>query len=181
MNPSIKIGLVSAAISLLFSLGIATSGNYSILFSGKMMLISFILSMAILIILGRLWLRDPERGTLTYGEALKGLFIASVVGGFLSMVGGILMFQNNEKVETAFQEYVIRTQESSLKMGMKIGGASEAAIEEKLAELRDDIASGEIETPEYAFSFAQLPLNLLTMMLMSLVYSLIAAIFVKKT
>lgn len=180
MNKVLKLGLILGAIGALTSIVMTTFFEPKTFFSGKSMIISLVISMAILVILGRMYLRDPETGTLSYGEALKNLFLASIIGALINLTVTTLLYQNNTEMKEAFQTYAIDAQESGLKLGMSLAGASESKINEEVEILRDKIDSGEVPLPDYPFTFSGLPMNMLNQIIFSLIMSLIAAIFVKK-
>lgn len=180
MKKAIKIGLVIGVISIIISLFITKVISAEIMFSAKSILISMLTTIVLLVVLGKLWLFDDERVSLSYGEALKELFVASMVAGIVSLVASVALYQNDEAMQDAFHKYSISTQESSFAMGMKMAGASEIRIEEELEQLREKRASGEMPPQDYPMSWSNIPMNLFMQIFMSLIYALIAAIFVKK-
>jgi uncharacterized membrane protein YeaQ/YmgE (transglycosylase-associated protein family) len=180
MNNVLKLGLIIGLVSTLLSVIISSFFDPSLYFSGTSILISFALGMIILIVLGRKFLRDPETGTLSYGEALKNLFLASIIGAVVSLVASTALYQNDTRMQEAFQDYAYSAQETGLRMGLSLAGASEAKITEEIDALHDKIDRGEIDMPEYPFTFSKLPLNLFNQVIFSLITALIAGIFVKK-
>ena len=90
------------------------------------------------------------------------------------------MYSDNEDMEAAFVEYSHESQISAKRTGMKFGGASESAIEIEVDKLKDQIESGEISLPQYPYTWAQLPMNILVGGVVGLLIALLAAIFVKQ-
>ena len=125
-------------------------------------------------------LRPKDYEGLTYGEALKYLFVALMISFTIGQVTSVLLYGNNDKVKTAFEEYAVNAQIAGTKLGMGLAGASEDKIEEAVEEIKDKIESGEIPLPEYPFKWSSLPINILTSAFMGLLFSFIAAIFVKQ-
>lgn len=180
MNNVLKLGLVIGVVGILSSVIMSNFFDPSVYFSGTSILVSLAIGMILLIVLGRKFLRDPETGTLSYGEALKNLFLASIIGALISLVASTALYQNDTRMQEAYQDYVYKAQETGLRMGMKIAGASEAKITEEIDALHDKIDRGEIELPDYPFTFSNLPLNFFNQIIFSLITALIAGIFVKK-
>ena len=150
------------------------------MFSWKYSLISILLSAVLLVYLGRRLLRD-EQGLLSYGEAVKYLFVAYLIAMGTGLVFNIVVHGKNEQMAQHFQEYSMVSQEAGIKLGVKVAGGSEARAQEEIELMREKYASGELEMPKYPFSFTQLPLMFFTSTIMSLFLSLFLALFVRKT
>jgi len=119
-------------------------------------------------------------GTLSYGEAVKNLFLSLLISLVIGHVAGVLLFGNDQELNTAYKEYTITASETGVRWGAGIAGASEAEIEEQVAQVREQYESGELTMPEAPYSLSQLPMNLLIGAVMMLILSLILSIFVKK-
>lgn len=180
MNKVIKIGVTLGIVGLIISMVLMKLVSPGIIFTGTTMVASMLIFLILLILLGRYWLYDDNITSLTYGEALKYLFIASLIAGVISVVSSTILYQNDQSIIAAFDEYAISSQETGLRMGMKMAGASESQINEELDKLADQRESGEIPIAEYPFQFSKIPINIFMQIIMSLMYALIAAIFVKK-
>ena len=182
MINALKLGGIYAVVSIVLSIIYPMIMGLEQMFDWKFMLASFVIGLIIMIVLGRKMLRPSEGDdTLYYGEALKYLFVATLLGTAVSSVVSIARYNGDEKVEEAFVQYTMDAQEAGVRMGAKLAGKSEEEIEADLDEMREAVESGEIPTPDNPFTWAALPMTLLSTIFSSLVFSLIAAIFVKKT
>ena len=150
------------------------------IFSGSYTWGSIGVSLVILVLLGRHYLRPKDYQGLTYGEALKYLFVSVFLYYTVSQVTSILFYGNSSEIKEAFNEYAVDSQISARKMGMKIAGADGIRIENDIEEFKEQIESGEIPLPDYPFSWSNLPMNILMSSIMGLIFSMIAAIFVKQ-
>jgi len=128
----------------------------------------------------RQFFRDPEDGTLSYGEAVKNLFLSLLIGFGVSMLASALIFGNDQELNTAYKEHSIQAGETGARMGAKMMGASEAEIEQAVETIREQYENGEVAIPEAPYAFSNLPMNLLVSAVMSIILALILAIFVKK-
>ncbi len=88
---------------------------------------------------------------LTYGEALKYLFVSVFLYYSVSQVTTILFYGNSSEIKEAFIEYAVDSQISARKMVMKIAGADDIRIENDIEEFKEQIESGEIPLPDYPF------------------------------
>ena len=179
MNNALKLGLILAAFSVAVTLLVYLIDT-DILFNWKFQLIMFIANIIVVIALGRKFLRPKDYVGLSYGEALKYLFVAFLISTTISQVAGIALFSNNESVKTAYTEYSEKSAMTGATLGMRLGGASESEIEMKKEEIKDQIESGEIPTAPYPYEWSFLPLSLLSGIFGALIMSLIFAIFVKQ-
>ena len=180
MKNAIKLGLIMAAVSIVSSVIITTLIDAETIFSATYLWSSMGISLIILIILGRYMLRPKDYQGLSYGEALKYLFVSCLVYYSIAQIATIALYNNNAKIEEAYYNYVYETQLSGLEMGMRFAGAEDIEIENEIEEMKEKIDSGEIPLPDYPYTWASLPMNFLISIIFSLIYALIAAIFVKK-
>lgn len=146
-------------------------------FTWKNLLLVMVISLIVLIVLGRKFLRTEDFPSLGYGEALKYLFPAVILGTVISTVAGILMYQNNEEIKEAFMDFQVQNSEASFRWGLEMGGADEATIEIETEKRREEVIA-QAESA-YPFRFSNLPLTLLGTIFNGLIYALLASIFVK--
>ncbi len=179
MKKAIQLGIILSIISLVSTLCIESFLSIDFLFSWKTIGLSLLISLLALILLGRLMLRNEDNPSLSYGEALKYLFVASIVSGIIGQVVMIARHSQNEEMKEAFTDYAINSQLTGVRMGMQMAGADESTIEDNIEEMKIAIDNGESQLPDYPFTLANLPLNILNSSFMSLILSLIGAIFVK--
>ena len=168
-----------AAISVVVSL-IIFFVNYEILFDWKFSLIIFVINLFIVIALGRKFLRPTDYVGLSYGEALKYLFVAFMISGTIGSVFQVVMFGGNEQFKTDYIQYSKDASISSLEWGLNLAGQSEAEIEMAVDKMKDQMESGEIPEPAFPYQWSYLPMMLLGIIVYSLLISLIVAIFVKQ-
>lgn len=180
MNNIVKLGLILASISIVTMLLSKYVLGYDFMFSWKNMLTSYVLTGAACIILGRKYFRDPEDGTLGYGQAVKNLFLSFLLGTLISMIVAATLFGNDQELNQAYKEYSISAAEAGIRWGAELGGASEAQVQEELDKVREQYESGESMVPEAPYAFSQLPMNFLISAVMNIILSLILAIFIKK-
>lgn len=180
MNNSIKLGLILTAVGVISLLLFRFVLGAELLFSGKQIFASFSIMAIILIVGGRKLLRDPEVGRLSYGAAVKGLFIALMVSSILTLVFGVLLLGNDQALKEAYEEYQIKSQDNALDWGMKLAGASDAEREDMIAQNAEKRAKGEVMMPSYPYSWSMIPMNLAMSALMHLFFSLLLALFVKE-
>lgn len=179
MKNALKLGLIMAAISTIIAFIIYLT-DYSIMFDWKFSVILLVVNLAIVVVLGRKLLRPTDYVGLSYGEALKYLFVAFIISGVVGSVLQVAVFGNNEQFKTDFIEYSQDAQLTGFKWGMGIAGQSEAEIEMAVEKMKDEMESGEIPEPTFPYSWSNLPLMLLGSMFSALIMSLIVAIFVKQ-
>jgi len=180
MNNIVRLGLILGAISVVSQLLYKFVLGYDFMFSWKSQITTIVLTAAVSIILGRKFFRDPEDGTLGYGEAVKNLFLSMLLGLMIGSVTAALLFGNDQELNVAYKEYSITAAENGIRWGAELGGASEAKIEEEVAKVREQYENGEAMVPEAPFAFSQLPLSILIGAVWQLIIALILAIFVKK-
>ena len=178
MKQAVKLGLIYAAVSIVISLCIYLI-DPTLMFTWKLSAVSTIVSVALIVILGRRLLRD-EQGLLSYGEAVKYIFVAYLIALAIGSLFNVAMYGSNEQMKQEFEQYIIKSQETGIKMGMKMVGESEARAQEEIEQMKEKYANGELEMPHYAFSASQLPMMFLTSSIISLFMSLILALFVRK-
>lgn len=181
MKNALKLGVVMSLISVTSSLISTNLIDATTIFSSSYLWGSMGITLILLILLGRRFLRPKDYQGLSYGEALKYLFVASIIYYSVSQIVTILIYGNNTKVEEAFNDYAVSSQIAGLKLGMKMAGADDIRIENEVEELKEKIESGEIPLADYPFTWSSLPMNILMSMIFGLIFSLIAAIFVKQT
>ena len=177
MNNSIKLGVILGVISAVLTIIMGSVLSPHFFFSGKSVLISSLISILVLIFLGRIFLRkDVEQ--LSYGEALKWLFLAYIVSSVISLVVTTAMYQNNTEMQVAFEDYIVRTQELTVRKVMQLTGESEEEIQLALDKIKDEMESQDL-SKQYPFKFSKLPINMFNSAIFGIIMSLIAAIFVK--
>jgi len=181
MNNALKLGGIIGVISVLFTVVLPLVVGFDTIFSSTWSIAISLIYLVILILLGIKMFRpaNPDE-PLSYGEALKNLFVAMFVGSVIGLIGSTLVLGNNEDAKIAFQDYTMEAQKTGMELGMSIAGKSEEEIEIEKEKLQDRIDSGEIEKPDYPFSFSMLPMNLISNALMALIFSLIGGIFVRR-
>ena len=180
MKNALKLGGAIALVGIIIALITLNIWDFETMLNWKFLLISTLISFTITVFLGRYFLRPKDYVGLSYGEALKYIFLAFLVSSLISQVFSIVMYGDNEEMEAAFVEYSHETQISAVRTGMKFGGAKESAIEIEVDKLKDQIESGEIPPPDYPYTWARLPMNILVGGAIGLLVSLLAAIFVKQ-
>ena len=179
MKEAVKLGLIYGLASIISTL-ITMSISKTFMFSGKAMLISLVLSAVVLIGGGRYFLRKIEDIDLSYGVAVKYLFVASIIGSIAGFVFTAGMYGDNEDLKVGFKEYQMSIMESSMTMAAKMTGASEGKIEEMKEEIKEKIDNGEIDLDaQYPFQWSKWPTNLGMSLILSLIFVLIFANFVK--
>lgn len=177
MNNILKVGLLYGLFGILPSL-IFPLIDKSLMFKGAFTWGSLILGIVILVFAGRKYFRDEEVGMLSYGAAMKNLLLASLIGMLLSTVFGIARFSNDAETKALFMEHSISSSEGALRWTLDLAGVDKAEIEDAV-----DLAKEEIEKTAddaYPFSWSKLPINLISVIVMSLILALIAAIFVRE-
>lgn len=178
MKNSLKLGLILALIITLYSLLIKTLMPLDFLFSGKNILITYGLLVVLLVFGGRKILRSAA-DSLDYGEALKWLFFASFIAMTISTTIDTFLYRNNGEMKVAFDDFIVRTQDATMRTTLKMTGASEEQIELQLENLHESMENKELTKQDYPFSFGKLPLNIFSGAISALILSLISAIFVK--
>ena len=178
MNQVVKLGLFYAALSILISLTISLI-NPELLFSGTSSLVLMAVSILMLILGGRYFLRSSDQD-LPYGTAVKYLFIASLIGTVCILIYTTIAYGNNENMETMYRDYSIRSAEKGIELSINLVGGSEADLQQAKDEYHEKLENGEVSIPSYPYSLSALPLTFLMSAFIGLIYSLIAAIFVKK-
>jgi len=183
MKNALKVGGIIGLVSLLFTIVAPMIIGFNNMFSSSWMFGVSLLYLILLAVLGRKMFRpaDPNE-PLSYGESLKHLFVAMFVGSMIGLIGGTLVLGNNEEAKIAFQEYTEAAQKTGLEWGMSMTGKSEEEIEVELEKMQDKIDSGEIAAPkaDYPYSFSMLPMNIFSGVFTSLIFSLIAGLFVRR-
>jgi len=167
------IGVVSIILGLIVKFGFGIETMLSPTYIGFTMLFGIVF----LIVLGRKFLRTDEFPSLNYGEALKYLFPAGLLGYLISILFSTALYQNDTQMKTAFTEYTINVAQTSLEWGLKVAGADEATIaleKEKVAEQTRADAD-----KNYPFQFSKVPFNMLNGLIGALINGLIASIFVR--
>lgn len=180
MNNTIKLGLILAAIGLITTLLYRYVIGFDFMFSWKSGLVSFAISIVITIILARKMLRDPEGERLGYGEAVKKLFIAYLISTSIGALAGAALFSNDQELKETFTELNINAQETGIRMGASLTGASEADIEVEVEKYREGVASGEVQLPPYQYAWSNLPLALFSSAVVSIFLALILALFIRE-
>jgi len=180
MNNILKIAGALLAYSLVTTVLIRFVLGADFLFSGLVMSLGFIVPIVIMILLGRKILRGGH-SKLSYGEALKDLFIASLLSSVVGLAIATAVFQNDKEVEIAFSKYQDSAASLGADWGGKLGGLSEAEIEINKEKLSEDRKEGKGGIGQgYVYSWSMFPLNLINIVIFSLVFALITSIFVKE-
>jgi len=180
MNNTVKLGLILAAIGIVTQSLYKFVLGYDFLFSWKPMLITFVINVVITVIIARKLFRDPEEGRLGYGQAVKKLFLAYLIGTVITQIFSIAIFANDNEMKVAFEEYTITSQEAGVRMAASLTGVSEADVAAQLQRLEEQRESGEIPAPTYPYIWSQLPLGIFMGAVIAIFMALILAIFVKE-
>ena len=180
MKNSVILGLIIAGLGIITTLLYRFVIGYEFMFSMKSVGISLLLTLVIVIFLGRKLLRDPEEGRLGYGQAVKKLFVAFMVSSVVSIIFTTMLFGNDQEMKNAFSNHEIEIQENAARLGASMAGQTEAEQEEAVERLREARESGEIKPGSYPYSWKQFPISLLSAAVMYLLVSLLLALFVRE-
>ena len=178
MNRVIKLGLFYAAYAISISLVLFLI-DPQLLFTGTTSLVLMIVSLLVLILAGRYFLRNAEED-LSYGTAVKFLFMGVIIGNVCIHIYTMAVYGGNEEMEAMYEEYSIRSAEKGMELSINLVGGSEADLQQAKDEYHEKLESGEMSIPNYPYSLSALPLTFLMSAFIGLIYSLIAAILVKK-
>ena len=148
-------------------------------FGGTSLFITFLLSILVMVVLGRKYLRNSDY-LLNFGEALKGLFIGTLLATVLSMFVTVAIYNGDAVYQEKFNKVQIENSIGAMGFGMKVAGMSEEDIALEKEEFRAKIESGEEKVQEFPMTWSNLPMLLLTSIISVLIYSLLASIFVKQ-
>ncbi len=179
MKNTLKIaGILTLFSAIIFLIPVIT-GNLGFLLNWWILLVLFIGTIIILIGAGRKFLRNGHV-PVTYGSALKDLFIAMLISSILTLVVSVLVYNNNDEMRQAHYDFSVEAAIGSLETFMGWAGESESAIEiEKDKFLNDEKGLQDIKD-NYPYTWSMMPMALLNSIVMGLIYCLIAAIFVKE-
>ncbi len=177
MKTILKIGLALGTINILMTLIIKFGLSPETMFSGWYMGLSFFLSIIILILVGRKFLRTNEHPELSYGESLRYIFPAAFLGFLISTVFSIFLYQNDVEMKATVLDLNLKAAEVGYTFGAQIGGSDEADIAVALEDVKQDVIDNADE--QYSFQWSKLPFNSLTGLIVSLINALIASIFIK--
>ena len=177
MNNILKVGLIYGAFGILLTL-IINLIDKSLMLKGAVMWGSVLLGIIILIFAGRKYFRDKEVGMLSYGAAMKKLLLASIIGMLLGQVYSTVVYSNDADMKILFKEYSLNISENTLRWAMELAGANEAEIADMVDKAKEDIEKK--ADSSYPYSWAQMPTNLITAVVMSLFLAFITAIFVRE-
>ena len=83
-------------------------------------------------------------------------------------------------MEMMYGEYSIRGAEKGMELSINLVGGIEDDLQQAKDEYHEKLEKGEVSIPNYPYSLSALPLTFLMSAFIGLIYSLIAAIFVKK-
>ena len=108
------------------------------------------------------------------------MFIAYLISTVIGVFTGAALFSKDEDMKEAFTELQIQSQETGIRLGASIAGASEADIEVEIEQLRDRIESGETQLPTYQYAWSNLPMALFSSAIMSIFFALLLALFVRE-
>ena len=180
MNKLIQFTLAYAAYSIIISLVfLYTKPELMFGFSWATGVI-LVGGLVVLIVLGRHFLRGDEDSFLSYGAAVKKLFIGGVIAALISAIVTTGLFSNNTELKEQFDDIQIETSTSTMKWGMEMAGASEADVQNAIDEYMEQIESGEQKLQPYPYGWDRIPFMLATSAFMGLLYSLIAARWVRE-
>lgn len=179
MNNILKVGLIYAAFSIVVTFAISVIDK-SLLFKGSITWGMLFVGIAILVFAGRKYFRNEEEGILSYGEAVKKLLLACIIGFTVAQLFSTARFSNDTEMKTLFNEYTIEVTESMMRMTMGMTGMDEVEIEDQISQAKEEIEKREAESSSYPFSWSKLPLTLVMSIVYSLIFALIAAIFVRE-
>ncbi len=181
MKKAVIIGLALGLIGTVLNFLATTILGYAAVLSSWMILFSVLFTLGLLIWLGRKYFRPQDGdGTLYYGEALKYLFVATLVSGLVSTITGVAMYSSNDEFKTEYEAYSVRGGEKAIEMAMGITGASEEEIALEKEKAREELMAREAKNSSYPYTVTRIPMMFLMAAFIGLVLSLIAAIFVKK-
>ena len=181
MNNILKLGGILGLLSIVSQVLYRYVLGYDFMFSWKAMVVGLVLMLVLTIVLGKKYFRDPEDGTLGYGDAVKNLFLSYLLSFVIGMVGAALLFGSDPEVGQAFKDYTISATESMTRSIGEMSGQSEADIDASIETLKEQYESGEVYMPDNPYSFSTLPMNLLSGAIYSIIMALILAIFIKKS
>lgn len=177
MKQILIIGGIIGAVNILIGLIVKFGFGIETMLSTAYLGFSFVFAIVLLIVLGRKFLRTDEFPSLNYGEALKYLVPAGLLGYLLSILFTTVLYQNDAQMKKAFTEYTVNVAQTSLEWGLKVGGADEATIAlEKEKAAKQTRADAD---KNYPFQFSKIPFNILNGLIGSLFNGLIASIFVR--
>jgi len=180
MNRIVKFSAGYAIYSLIFSVSILLIKPELMFSLSWANLAMLVLGVFVTIYLGRFFLRGAEDSYLSYGAAVKELFIGIVIATLLSTTVIASIFSNNESLKMKYKDSTIETTIATTKWGMSLGGASDATIEEAVSDIMDQIESGELELAPYPYSWARIPFNFGISLIGGILLSLIAARWVRE-
>lgn len=179
MNNILKVAGIYALFSIAFAF-IVTLIDKSLIFAGSVTWSIILVGIIVLIVAGRKYFRDPEDGFLSYGEAFKKLLLACVISTLIVQVVSNLRFGNDSEMKQLYKTYMMKTSESAMRMTLNLGQVDAIEIEAAVEKAMQDIEQKEKENSSYPYTWAKLPLTLLIGFFYSLLFSLIAAIFVRQ-
>lgn len=178
MKQIFTIGGIIAVVNLVIVF-IAKMMGGELIFSPAYMVVGLILPILLLVILGRKFLRTDEFPSLNYGEALKYLFPASLIGTVITLIFSTAMFQNDQKMKEAFTDYTIRAAETGFEFGVKMAGGDVDETKFAIEKEKMIATAKEDADKNYAYQWSKLPVNILGGIFSALILSLIASIFVR--
>lgn len=180
MNKIVQFSLAYAAYSILISLIFLYTKPelmFGLSWATGAILIGGIL---VLIFLGRYFLRGDEDSFLSYGAAVKKLFVGSVIAALISAIVTTALFSNNTELRQKFKDIQIETTISTMKWGAEMAGASEAEAQNMVDDYMEQIESGEQELQPYPYDWGRIPIMLAVSAFTALLTSLIAARWVRE-
>lgn len=180
MRKALILGGIIAGVSILQSLIMRFFMDSSLLFSGKQMAFSMLLTLVILIIGGRKLLRHPEKGGLSYGEAVKGLFIALMFSLILTLPVTVVLFGNDDQLREAYTEMQESSGEAALALGMKAAGLSDIEVEAEIERINAEKIDVGVPESTYPFTWSMVPLNIASSGIFYLFIALVVAFGVRE-
>lgn len=180
MRNALILGGIIGGISIIQSLIMRFAMDSTLIFSGKQIVFSTLLTFIILFVGGRKLLRDPEKGELSYGEAVKGLYIALMFSSILILPSTILLFGNDHQLKEAHSDMQERSTEATLSLGMKAAGLSDVEIESEIERIKAENIKTGVQEPPYPFSWSMAPFNIAMSGVMYLFIALLGALGVRE-
>lgn len=178
MKEALKLGVILGAANAVLTIMVHLV-NKELFFQPKFSLIILAINIGLLVFLGRKILRNPD-DILSYGSAVKYLFVGVLVSSVITTVLSTILYSNNESMIEAFEDYTRSSGEWGVKLANDMSGGSEADLQIAIEEFNKKYDAGEVPVGNYPFGFAQLPLTFLLSAVFGLFYALLAGIFVKE-
>jgi hypothetical protein len=178
-----KPSLMFAGGYVIFSLIFLLIGKYligvDITFSSKWLILQLVIMIVVMVGLGRKFFRIPGE-ELEYGNALLKVFTGTLIGTTIATVIMVAVYNNDLEYQATYDNFQKETNISTAGFVTKMLGQTEEQIQLAKDDARAKIESGELKLPEFPMKWNNLHMMLLMGILNSFIYSLLAAIFVKR-